>query len=513
MNRNFGVIDLGSNTARLVVYEQDSQGLVTEVDNIKRGLRLSNHVQNGRMDEEGITKTIDCMRQFKDLLEARNIRDIIAVATAAVRQSDNGSELIDRISKETGISVRVLGGEDEARYGYLAVVNSMSIDEGITIDIGGGSTEVTFFSNRELLASHSFPFGIVSLTRMFFHSEVPTAEELSSLEHFLSTAISSCPWLRNRHCPVIAIGGTARNLAKIQQRAVQYSMDSFHHYPLDTEQVAGILEQLSLLSLEERRQVPGISKDRADVILAGIMVFESLLRHAGSPELIVSSKGLRDGILSEAVFGTAAPTSIRVVHERSIDQFMNRYQVNKPHAIHVSKLSLSLFDQLQMFGHHTYGQGERDLLEAAALLHDVGRTINVHEASEHTFYLLSHVLLAGYTHRERLLIAMIASFKSNKLLQSQLAKHTDIVSKTDKSLVEKLGHLVLLARMLDRSMSQAIHTIRLTDDDGPFTLLCLGKRAGLLEYSLLDEPLAKLSKAWKLPISFRPVVDDSPAKP
>ncbi|MED4753222.1 Ppx/GppA phosphatase family protein [Brevibacillus choshinensis] len=510
MNRNFGVIDLGSNTARLVVYEQDEQGLVTEVDNIKRGLRLSNHLQNGRMDDEGVAKTIHGMRQFKELLDARNINDIndiIAVATAAVRQAENGHELTQRINQETGIAVRVLSGEDEARYGYLAVINSMRIEEGITIDIGGGSTEVTYFRNSQLQESFSFPFGIVTLTQMFFQGDIPTETEFYQLRSFLSRSFSSCPWLMNKQCPVIAIGGTARNLAKIHQRSVQYSMDSFHHYTMTGGQLTTILEQLSQLPLEARRQVPGISKDRADVILAGLTVFDTLLNYADSTELIVSSKGLRDGILFETVWGTEAPTSIREIHERSITQFMNRYQIDKAHAYQVKEHALSLFDQLKAHDLHKYGSFERDLLEASALLHDVGRTINVHESSEHTFYLLSHVLLAGYTHRERLLIAMIASFKSNKLLQSQLTKHADIVCKTDKNLVERLGHLLLLARMLDRSLSQAIHSIQLVKRNGHWVIECQGKRECLLEYSLLDEPLTKLSKAWKLPITFLPVTD------
>jgi len=504
MNRNFGVIDLGSNTARLVVYEQDEQGMAMEVDNIKRGLRLSSHLQNGRLDDEGCAKTLDCLRHFKKLLNARSISGIIAVATAAIRQAENGQELIKRIYQETGIAVRVLSGEDEARYGYLAVLNSMNVAEGITIDIGGGSTEVTYFRHRQLQECISFPFGIVTLTRMFFQGDLPTQAELAELRSFLNDSFSQCPWLRDKQCPVIAIGGTARNLAKIHQRSVQYSMDSFHHYPMTAEQAAGILEQLRQLPLEERRQVPGLSKDRADVILAGIAVFVSLLNHVGSGQLFISNKGLRDGILSERIWGTEVPTSIRDIHERSITQFMNRYRVNQAHAQHVKKLSLSLFDQFQAHGLHKFGAGERQLLEAAALLHDVGRIINVHESSEHTFYLLSHVLLAGYTHRERLLIAMIASFKNNKLLQSQLAQHADIIGKPDKNLVEKLGHLLLFSQMLDRSLSQAIRSVHLTERSGPWVIECHGARDDLLEYSLLDEPLAKLSKAWKIPVTFKP---------
>lgn len=507
MKKSIGVIDLGSNTARLVIYKQDDQKNVTEVDNIKRSLRLSSHLQNNRLDEEGMALTLTCLRQFKELLDARQVGQTIGVATAAVRQAENGLELTRLIQKETGLTIRILTGEEEARYGYLAVMDSMNLDEGVTIDIGGGSTEITYFQNRKLQASHSFPFGIVTLTQMFLHSDVPTESEFSQLCAFLASSLASLPWLAGKKCPVIAIGGTARNLGKMHQRSVHYSMDSLHLYPIPSDHVSSILEKIRMLSLEERRQFPGMSKDRADVVLSGIAAFEALLTYCDSDELIVSNKGLRDGVLYESVWGAEPQATVRDIHERCATHFMNRYHVDKAHAQHVKSLALSLFDQLGAHFLHSFGAWERDLLETAALLHDVGRSINVYESSEHTFYLLSQVLMTGYTHRERLLIATLASYKTNKLLQSQIARHADIISRQDKGLIEKLGHLLLLARMLDRSMTSSITALQLVKENGSYQLRCAGKRTDYLEYSLLDEPLNKLSKAWKIPLTFKAVSD------
>lgn len=506
MTKSIGVIDLGSNTARLVIYKQDEQGNLTEVDNIKRSLRLSNHLQNNHLDTEGISITLTCLHQFKELLDARQVQKTIAVATAAVRQAENGIELIEQIKAETGISIRILTGEEEARYGYLAVMDSMNVDEGVTIDIGGGSTEITYFQNRRLQESHSFPFGIVTLTKMFLHSDIPTEAEFAQLRSFLAASFASKPWLMGKKCPVIAIGGTARNLGKIHQRSVHYSMDSLHHYPISTDHVTGILEHIRSLSLEERRQVPGMSKDRADVVLSGIAAFESLLEYTGSDVLLVSNKGLREGVLYESVWGTEPPATGSDIHAKTTTQFINRYHIDRTHAEHVKGLALSLFDQLGAQGLHTFGQAERELLATASLLHDAGRTINVYESSEHTFYLLSQVLMAGYTHRERLFIAMLASYKSNKLLVSQINRHPDIVSKQDKSLIEKLGHVLLVSRMLDRSMTQSIRSVQLTKTNGSYSLICVGNRTDHLEYSLLDEPLIKFSKGWKIPISFEAAI-------
>jgi exopolyphosphatase / guanosine-5'-triphosphate,3'-diphosphate pyrophosphatase len=504
MNDTIGVIDLGSNTARLVVYEQDDRGLVYEVENVKRVLRLSSHLRDGRLEREGIEKTLTCMRQFQHLLRAYNVTTAIGVATAAVRQAENGRELLDAIRAETGLSIRVLSGEEEARYGYLAVVNTMNIDEGITVDIGGGSTEVTWFSGRQLRESVSFPFGIVTLTRMFLPNDPPSAEEMKRLREYVEQQFSGCTWIRDRRCPVIAIGGTARNLAKMHQRSVGYSLGSVHHYVMSAKQVDGVLERARALPWEERKQLPGLSKDRADVILSGIAVFRALLAIVNGHELVVSNKGLRDGVLYETAFGTK-PTDIREVRRRSVEQFMNRYQVDKRHARHVRTLALALFVRLRELGVFRYGEVEKSWLEAAALLHDVGRSINVYEAAEHTFYLLSHVLLLGFTHRERLLIAMIASYKNNKLMQQQFARHADIVGKADKALVEKLGLVILLARTLDRSMTQQIREVRLRGDGERIVMECVGSGENLMEYALLEDVLVKVAKAWKRPVDFRAV--------
>ncbi|MBO8163590.1 MAG: Ppx/GppA family phosphatase [Brevibacillus sp.] len=509
MGHYIGIIDLGSNTARLVIYHQDRQGFVYEVDNIKRVLRLSSHLQDGRISETGVLQTLAVMRQFRALLEARQVKHCVGVATAAVRQAENGVSLLKRIEAETGISIRVLSGQEEAHYGYLAVVSSMNLDEGITIDIGGGSTEITYFANRRLQESASFPFGVVTLTKRFVQNDPPTSAELESLRTFLAHQFSCCPWLSDKRCPVVAIGGTARNMAKIHQRQVGYSLASLHHYSLGADQVEEMLKLTRNLPLAERKQLPGLSKDRADVIISGIIVFQQLLKCTGSARLLISNKGLRDGLLYENLAQRLQKPTDRSVRQHSVEQFMARYQVNKMHAYHVRHLATSLFDDLCGRGVISFGAEEKSLLEAASLLHDVGRSINVYESSQHTFYLLSHVLLPGFTHRERLQIAMIASYKNNKQLQQQLNRHADIVPKSDKRAIEVLGHLLLLARALDRSMTQQIRQVRLQDEGDTLVLQCIGSRTDLIEYSLLEEVLGKISKVLKRSVTYAAIQEEA----
>lgn len=510
MGHLVGMIDLGSNTARLVVYYRDDQGILYENDNIKQVLRLSDYVRDDlTIDRAGFQATLDCMRRFKELCDARQVSEIVAVATAAVRQAANGAELLEAIRRETGIEIRLLSGEEEARYGYLAVVHSMKIENAFTVDIGGGSTEITRIENRKLKASVSFPFGIVTLTRQFLPAEIPSADDLARLREYLRQQFATQPWLAKGGHPLVAMGGTARNLAKIHQRQRDYSMASLHHYVMKKSDVGEILKWISRMPLDVRKQINGLSKDRADVIIAGIAALYALLEWIGSDQLITSNKGLRDGVLFEKTYASQNGFGARDIVRLSREQFMARYHVDKAHATHVRDLALALYDDLNRLHILKMGDAERELLESAALLHDVGRSINVYETSRHTFYLLSNVLLLGLTHRERLLIAMIASYKSNKQLQNQLRQHHDIVGKEDKPAIEKLGHLILLARTLDRSMTRQIKTVRLREQKNGIVMECLGTRENLMEYTLLNDILGKVSKIFKRPFFYEAKTVDS----
>ncbi|UFJ41380.1 Ppx/GppA family phosphatase [Brevibacillus humidisoli] len=510
MESYIGMIDLGSNTARLVVYHQDNQGLLYEIDNMKRTLRLSNYLHDGYLAKEGIDQTLSVMRQFRSLLEARQVKHVVGVATAAVRQARNGLTLLKEIEHETGISIRLLSGEQEARYGFLAVASSMNLEEGITIDIGGGSTEITYFTDRRLQECISLPFGVVTLSKQFLQHDPPTSEELEQLRAYVAEQLAACPWIWSKRCPVVAIGGTARNLAKIHQRQIHYSMASLHHYTMSAAQVDEMLELTGSLPLEQRKQLPGLSKDRADVIIPGIIVFEQLLKSAAGTRLLISNKGLRDGLLHEKAGHNEHVPAARTVRQTSIEQFMTRYQMNRLHAFHVRHLASSLFDHLNQLNLIDLGSEEKDWLEAAALLHDIGRSINVYESSQHTFYLLSHVLLPGFSHRERLLIAMISSYKNSKQLQAQLSRHSDIVDKSDKKMIELLGYIILLARALDRSMTQQIQNVLLRMNGENLVLECVGTKKELIEYSLLQEVLVKMSKLLKRPVTYLAI--QNPAK-
>lgn len=207
-NLKTAIIDIGSNTIRLVLYSYDKNEGLREFGNIKTVARLRTYIlPSGEMSEEGILLLTDILNSFKLILADYRVTDVKAAATAAVRQAINNAEIIARMKEKTGLSIDILSEEEEAYYGFVAVANSMDTPSAITIDIGGGSTEITVFKNKKLQKTISFPFGTVSLMQKFVRGTIISTDEREQLRSFVTNQFSSVEWMKEIKLPVIAIGG------------------------------------------------------------------------------------------------------------------------------------------------------------------------------------------------------------------------------------------------------------------------------------------------------------------
>jgi exopolyphosphatase/guanosine-5'-triphosphate,3'-diphosphate pyrophosphatase len=489
------VIDMGSNSVRLVIYYEAFEGTAYEVDNIKNTIRLSSFLnEQSEITEQGIQKILRVLSQYRQLCDARSVSSVIGVATASVRNARNREEVLKRIYAETGFVFRVLSGEEEAYYGYLAVANTMSVTEGFTIDIGGASSELVKMTKRTLVKSHSFSFGAVTLTRKFFRQATPTEEEITAAEKYLKEQFSVYPWIKEKKYPLIAMGGTARNLAKVHQKMIRYPFASLHHYQMKKYEVDTVFHYLKELSAAQMQEVEGLSKERADIIVAGILIIKVLLECSGSNRLIISNKGLRDGVHMESQLKTHNLMLVEDVVEEGVHALMVRYKVNPNHAKQVDRLCCAMFEQLAEERLHSYGKEEKRLLRIAARLHDIGRAIHSGESHRHTFYLMVHVLLPGLTHKQRLLAALLASYKSSKRMQQLVAPYESMVSEGDLQMVEQLGLLLLLARALDRTESGQVSEVQLVRQNESLLLRCCGQ---IDERSLEAQTLEEYRKKFK----------------
>lgn len=450
--RTIGIIDIGSNSVRLVIYAQFENGASRVISEHKESPRLSGLIkEDGTLPEDGITLLSAILTRFHRIGSSYAVSEYRAVATAAVRNAANSQQIIDEISRTSGIQVKLLSGQEEAQLGFAGMINTMDVTDGYLVDIGGGSTEVTLFRGRKRLHSVSFPFGAVNMTRKFAPDGEFTSQHLEAVRSTVKEAVRSEGWIgKVSGLPMIGLGGTLRTLCKIHQKQIHYSLNLTHQYTMTRQAVDEIVEQLAFLPGERRKKVDGLAKDRSDIIVPGMIILQTLAELTGTSHYIVSGAGLRDGLYFEG-FAPGVPEHLPLA-ERSADLLYALHPFAPPSYIErVQQQALLLFDGLRKAGSHPYDDRIRLCLSVAAKLHRIGTAISSYQHIRHTYYMIVHSRIDGMTHRELVITALIASFKGKAKLQELVQLHQDVLLEDDLPLLMQLGYLLMLAKALDKS--------------------------------------------------------------
>lgn len=469
----YAIIDVGSNTMRLVIYLRDKGGRLREVENVKAVARLRNHLtKDGLLSTEGLQTLLTTLKSFKEVAESYTLEEMVCVATATVRQAGNQEEIISQVSKHTGFDMRILSDHEEAYYGYLAVVNSTPVTEGITVDIGGGSTEVTYFKDRELIESYSFPFGALTLKQDFFKKELPTENEFAALRRYLLDQFKSLPWLQKKDIPLIGIGGGARNLAQIDQNLKEYPLAGLHQYKMKDSDLAFIKNYLFTLPMKKLQKVEGLSKDRADIILPATEVFHSLYDTMQASGFILSRKGLRDGVFFEQLTKDMGTSVFPNVLEESIQELINDYDLNVKQIQHVQHLAHQLFYQLHEKGLGSLKKSDWQEVKRASYVFNLGDYIDSEASAQHTFYLLANRTIDGLMHMERLRMALMASYKNKTIFKQFLQPYKKWFLKDEQKKLRLLGSLLKFCYSLDSTRRQTIQSLTLTKEGHDLHITC-----------------------------------------
>ncbi|KHF41857.1 exopolyphosphatase [Halalkalibacter okhensis] len=462
IEKHVAIVDMGSNSIRLVINKIDSNGYYNELHNFKTVARLSAHIdQNGNLSEIGIQTILDTLARFKEMIHFHHVQQVMVIATAAMRKAKNREKIVKLVKETIGFDIRILSEYEEAYYGYLAVVNSTNLENGYTIDIGGGSTEITLFENRELKHYHSFPFGAITLHQQFFKKDLDETETLARLTKYIINQLGTLPWLKEKKAyPVIGIGGSARNLALIHQRKENYPLAGLHQYEISKQELLDINTMLQHSTIEERIELDGLSKDRVDIIVPASTVIAQIVSHVKANTFILSRKGLRDGVFYEELLKAMETSRFPNVVEESLYQLSNSYELNVEHVNHISLLANQLYTRLYNYCPVEHNSSDAiTLLNQSARLLYIGEYINNEASSQNTFYLLTNMTIEGLTHRERLAIALISSYKS-KSQMNQYAKAFDkLLTKKELKYYEFLGAILKLAYSLDRTRRKVITNI------------------------------------------------------
>ena len=451
------IIDLGSNSARLVIMHIYANGAYNLVYHQKESLRLSESMSRSQLlQSEAMNRTLSALQNFAQMCTIMNANTILGVATAAVRNAANGSDFLDRVTSETGLPITAISGETEARLGYYGAINTLDIQDAVLFDLGGGSTELTLIKNRRMVQTISIPIGAVNLTEKFKTHDKINKTILAHLSGFIERQLNKVSWLESSSLPLVGIGGTARNIAKMDQARKGYPFSKVHNYRLGPIALEDLFRQITGVSLTQRRRMPGLSSERGDIIVAGISVVKCLFDKIRASHLIISGCGVREGLFFQHYFTEDdLPEVIPDILGHSTLNMLRFYKGSEKHATFVTELALKLFDAWSQL--HQLDARDRALLQCSALLHDIGISINYYDHSRHSAYLVENARLFGLTHREQILTAVVAGWHGGISAKMQRNKlYSEFLDETDWTKARKMAALLIIADSLDATQRQLI---------------------------------------------------------
>ncbi|HJT37053.1 MAG TPA: Ppx/GppA phosphatase family protein, partial [Actinomycetota bacterium] len=437
------VIDVGSNSGRVVVLRLHGAHIEILAD-ARAPLRLAAELKGGKLRSAAIERTVAAVRDFKAVADGAGAARVIAVATSAVRESSNADELVDAVARATGIDVEIIDGEEEARYSFLGAVHGLAIEHGTLVDIGGGSLEVTTFRNRSMRASYTLPLGALRLNERFFSDDPPSSGELRTLRAHIAETINEAGIKPLKSSEgLIGTGGTIRNLAKMDRRESNYPIPRVHGFVLHDMQVDVLTELVSSRPLQKRRRLRGLNADRADSIVAGALVLQTVMRELAAEEMTVSGQGLREGIAYDRLGIATAPAED--IRRGSVEALVARFTQWQPErAVRRAAIASAIVDGI-------LPEADAELLEMlwhAAKILDVGLSVDYYNREVHAADVAIASDLTGFTHRQLAIVsALIRGTEQQMAWAKGVARLLDA---EDADLVQRAAVALNLADEIER---------------------------------------------------------------
>ena len=451
------IIDLGSNSARLVLANILPGGYFVVFDELSESVRLAD-TDNGFLKPARIAQTIKTLKLMRRLCDANGVSRICAYATAAVRNAKNQRGFLDEVFAVCGFHLKVLSEEEEAHFVYQGVINSMDCPKGLIMDIGGGSTQLIYYNRRMLLGHKTIPAGAITLTEMFKESAKTPAERSAKIREYFFQQIQEIPWLKEVDCEdikFIGVGGSFRNVGKISRMLGKYPLDMAHNYAVSQAEFKGIYDNIKTKDFTGDMQIRGLSDDRADIFPSALAAIDAVFSLLNFETLTISGAGLREGVLYHHAVPSTNERPLTDVLGHSIYTVLKNYDENIEHAEHVYNLSIQLFKQLKVL--HKLPRLYVRVLRTAAMLHDAGNRIRYYDHHKHSAYVILNSSLNGITHKELIMAALMASMhRKSDLVSSDFNKYRGLLTTEDADAVRKLGVIIRIAESLDRSHSGVI---------------------------------------------------------
>jgi exopolyphosphatase/guanosine-5'-triphosphate,3'-diphosphate pyrophosphatase len=436
----FAVIDIGSNSGRVMVYRLEAGGHLHVLAGSRAPLRLVRELdRTGRIPGESLERAFEALRDFRSIAHGSGVKRITAAGTSALRDASNGPAFIRRVRRELGITIRTLSGLEEARYGFLGAVGGLPVEHGALFDLGGGSLQVGRFRGRRLLGAMSVPLGALRVSDAFLKSDPAAPREVRRLrEHARGVLDAAGLKALSGDETLVGTGGTLRNLAKIDQRALEYPIPRLHGYVLTRRRLHEIVAGLAGERQKRRARVPGLNADRRDSIVGGGLVIDTLAEALGADHVVVSGEGVREGLARSLARETLDATE--AVRRSSLEALASRFVGwSEERAGRREALASALHEALDA---GAPGEAAEALGQAARIL-DIGRTVDFFDRHEHVADLLLATDLGGFSHRQVALLAAIVRQAGDE--DARPRSLAPLVTREDREAVERAAVLLTLA--------------------------------------------------------------------
>ena len=463
-------IDIGTNSVHMLVVRVREDLSFEVIDREKAMVRLGAGGLDGKaLTAEAMQAALQALVKFKRLAQARQVDTVLAAATSATREARNGGEFLSRIERETGIRARVITGADEARLIHQAAVYGVDVGGGraVVIDIGGGSVEITLGTANSIQAARSFKLGVIRLTERFVRTDpLSERDERRLVKHVNDEIARYCDQITAAGFDrVIGTSGTILSLGAVASTMSRGSLPSeLRNLRVTAKQLRRVRKTSTRLDLEQRLLLPGLDPRRADLMVAGAVLLETILRRLGADELTLCDLALREGLVLDYVRRNkrriARVDAIPDVRRRSTIELAERCNYDASHAQHVTRLALALFDQTRAY--HGMTDREREWLEFASLLHDIGALISFVRHHRHSYYLIKNGDLRGFQPDEIEVMALVARYHRRGTPKTSHDEYADLAAPLRRT-VRMLASILRVAESLDRSHGQVISSLELRD--------------------------------------------------
>ena len=508
-------IDIGTNSLHMIVVQVRSDRSFEVVDREKEMVRLGSGGLGGRaLTESSMMAALQVLSKFRRLADAHDVDEIVAAATSAVREADNGRKFLTTVRQRTGISVRVISGTEEARLIHRAAVYGIDVSDGtaVVIDIGGGSVELTRGTAAHVQVARSAKIGVIRLTEQFVRSDPLTARDerrlVKSIQSEIADTVDQIVGLGFDR--VIGTSGTILSLgllAATEDGAVV--AEGLRSRRISARQIRRLRRQLAGMTLAERLRIPGLDPRRADLAVAGSILLDTILKKLGATELTLCDLALREGLAIDYIRKNQARIAkvekYPDVRRRSVVELAERCNYFASHAGQVARMALALFDQTQT--NHGLGAREREWLEYAALLHDIGVHISYGRHHKHSYYLVKNGDLRGFEPEEVEVIALAARYHRRGTPKRSHEGFGELAPELRRA-VKILSAMLRVAEGLDRSHQQSVAALEIVSGGQDYLLRIRPTGDTELELWAAQRSVAPLEQVLKRIVRFEVTTND-----